>query len=480
MQPFWGRLVRRHRRLFSRACFVANVFFLFALFYTLSSGSLYYHRYLQRNNITSHLVVTSRLVSLVSSGWGLEHMVDISSAALNLESVISIQKLLESINMHRNWSERVVISPFMVLKKPDVDKMKSLLCPTGRNCTLQFKPLLDVEQAAERLMSLFSSGFIHPEFGGQIGFNARHWIQELMEGASVIESSSLKHAHALALKCFLEGKVCSSELDQEINEFLYFETEMSLMDWIRNGTAAFYQIWKYYPSVLGLNDDNLGPSLIDICRKLGYRGIHLIPFDPPMRTSIYRSIDQRMSILNDIVLPTTQSACKQWCLENVDKLYDNEYLSIRIPPSLIMSSSSSDGSCLEELIRLLEEKEETIFLTSSELHQILSVGWSMEIWDGYLVLRNFLEETVAVSILHIDSFNSALNERQKPILDMLCGHQNVSQPRVKLIEMNTTNQQVKFGLGKEMWRNTTIYDCHDKLQLQSGKSYLLVPMYTLN
>lgn len=42
-------------------------------------------------------------------------------------------------------------------------------------------------------------------------------MQELKEGASVLESSSLKHSHALALKCFLEGKVCSAETDQEIN-----------------------------------------------------------------------------------------------------------------------------------------------------------------------------------------------------------------------------------------------------------------------
>ncbi|GJQ13948.1 hypothetical protein GpartN1_g5739.t1 [Galdieria partita] len=472
MNPFWGRLVRRRRRLFSRAFLVADVFFLFALFYTLSSGSLYYHRYLHRNNITGHLVVTSRLVALVSSGWGLNHMVDIPNAALNIESITIMKKLLESINLNRKWSERVVISPFMVLKKPDVDKMKLLECPTGSNCTLQFKPLLEVGQAAESLMSLFTDGLIHPEFGGQIGFNARHWIQEMLEGASVMESSSLKHAYALALKCFLEGKVCSSESDQELNEFLYFETELFLMDWIRNGTAAFYEFWKYYPSVLGLNDDNLGPSLIDICRKLGYRGIHLIPFDTPMRSRIYRSIDQRMSILNDIALPTTQNACKQWCLENASKLYDSEYLSIRIPPSLLMDSSSSDGSCLELLIRQLEEKEETIFLTSSELHQILSVGWSMEIWNGYLVLRNFLEEIVTVSILHIDSFNSAWNERQKPILDMLCGHQNVSEPQVKLIEMNA----FKFFFVKETGRNSTIYDCRDKLQLESGKSYLLFPM----
>lgn len=132
--------------------------------------------------------------------------------------------------------------------------------------------------------------------------------------------------------------------------------------------------------------NSLGPSLIDICRQLGYRGIHVVPFANPMNTRIYRNIDQRMSILTDITLPATQSACKQWCMENLDKLSDREYLSIRIPPTLLlMDTSLSDGeSCLKLLIRQLEEKEETTFLTSSELHQILSVGWSMEVSESQL------------------------------------------------------------------------------------------------
>lgn len=127
-------------------------------------------------------------------------------------------------------------------------------------------------------------------------------------------------------------------------------------------------------------DCSLGPSLIDICRQLGYRGIHVISMATPWR--IYRNVDQRMSILNDIVLPTAESVCKQWCMENLDKLlYDSgEYLSIRIPPSLLFNDTTMSGnSCFHFLVHKLEEKEDTLFLTSSELHQILSVGWSMEV-----------------------------------------------------------------------------------------------------
>lgn len=471
--------MRRHRRLYSRAFIVANFFFLFAVFYTLSSSSLYYHRYLHRSSVTNNLVATSRLVALVSSGWGLDHLLDIPSAALNLKSVTALDSLLESVNRNRDWSERVVITPFMVLKKPDVNTMKLLLhCPTSSNCTLLLKPLLDEKDdrpTVEMLKSLFKAGYIHPELGGQIGFNARHWMRELEQaGASWMENlQSSPHANFLAWKCFMEGRVCSAEVDQEINEFLYFETESLLMDWMRNASNAFYEWWKYYPSILGLHDDTLGPSLIDICRQLGYRGIHVISMATPWR--IYRNVDQRMSILNDIVLPTAESVCKQWCMENLDKLlYDSgEYLSIRIPPSLLFNDTTMSGnSCFHFLVHKLEEKEDTLFLTSSELHQILSVGWSMEIWDGYLVLRNFLEETVTVSILHIDSFNSAWNERKKPILEMLCdGYQNISQPQVKLVEMSPSKR-------KEKSQDATIYDCRDNLQLQSGKSYLLFPMST--
>lgn len=70
------------------------------------------------------------------------------------------------MNRNRDWSERVVITPFMVLKKPDVNTMKLLLhCPTSSNCTLLLKPLLDEKDdrpTVEMLKSLFKAGYIHP------------------------------------------------------------------------------------------------------------------------------------------------------------------------------------------------------------------------------------------------------------------------------------------------------------------------------
>eukprot|EP00871_Galdieria_phlegrea_P003165 jgi/Galph1/384/GphlegSOOS_G5133.1 len=500
MNAPWRRFLYRHRRP-SRACIIAVFFISFALcklavcpeylashytidwsllVYTLSSGSLYYHKYLRQTNLLSHLVSTHRLVTLVSSGWGTDHLVDIASSPLSVEYLNNLKQRLELLNEDKNIWERVAVSPFMVLKMPDFDWMKVNQCPSALNCSFQGKNLLKDEQVIGALRSLFTNGFIHPEFGGQVGFNLWHWLQELQEGAENVQALSKQDSNLLAVNCFLNNKVCSLEPDQESNEFLYFETEHHLTEWIKYGTDEFYQQWGYYPSVLALSDHNLGPSLMDIFRRLGYFGIHVIPQEAS-DISLYRNLDRRISVVSDIYLPATEHECLSWLERHWSSLEDMEYLSIRVPPSLLFSPLNNNTiSCVHMLVKELRERDDTLFLTSSEWHQILHHGWSKEIWHEYVVLRNFLETFVVLPILQIDQRNSLLPTQKKPIVEMLCANRSTSSPLV-LVQVDScadkkmTLERLFSTTSLEACDNRVL-DCHDKIILQSGKTYVLFPM----
>jgi len=301
------------------------------------------------------------------------------------------------------FDHRVVMTPFWTVGGPDMESMKALGCPFGPKC--EYRELLgDSVTGLQRepfnrgeLKDIYKHGFKkriwHPEYHARTHFDHKKWIAIMREKKD-----------AAALACFNMSLVCATVGYDLRSENTMFDTETEQMEWFKGGVQTFEKIWGYKPAVHSSPHNVSGKFLANIVEELGLIGVdNPLPESPEATIS---TIDRaRFDPFN-----LNFDYDKTW-QQLLEELQNKPYLSLayHAQNSFTTMYSPEQHNALMEIfrktIRKLREIPGVVFVTSSELHQIRTFGYSMEVWSDSFVFRNYNLHSVKLKVKNLKAVN---------------------------------------------------------------------------
>jgi hypothetical protein len=273
-------------------------------------------------------------------------------------------------------------------------------------------------------LDLWKRGLWHPEYHGRSHFNVKHWL-------------ALLRTDPAAQRCFDANMVCASSPELLRSEFTGFTSSADLKTWLEGGVNAFASFFGYRPKVMSSPHNAWSGQLADAVLDLGITAGELaedqeayVPHSPRLslhdryRFDIFfpgfecdRAIAEVVKMLH---VPARKSVVDRWYefLSFID-LFRTHYRPYHHSPggnherfmSLMwhaqntMSSTYSEAErfshmqCLQKVVSTVRRQlPRTVFVTGSELHQIRSRGWSQEIWQDSVIVRNYGDREVQIVV----------------------------------------------------------------------------------
>jgi hypothetical protein len=309
---------------------------------------------------------------------------------------------LEEMNMEAGkYDHRVVITPFWTVGGPDMESMKALGCPESPNC--EYRELLsDHESGLQKppfnrgeLKPVYMHGFKkrlwHPEYHARTHFDHKKWLNLLQVKKD-----------AASLACFEMDLVCATVGYDLRSENTMFDNEKEQFGWFEKGVQTFEKIWGYKPAVHSSPHNVTGKYLANIVKQLDFVGVdNPIPGAPEDAVS---TIDRaRFDPFNlNFDWDTT------WKLL-LEELQSKSHLSLAFHAQNTFTEMYTEQQhkdlmdVFRKAIRKIREYPGVVFVTSSELHQIRTKGWSMELWSDSFVFRNYSPRPVTLKVKNLKS-----------------------------------------------------------------------------
>jgi len=309
---------------------------------------------------------------------------------------------MEELNMEATkFEHRVVMTPFWTVGGPDMEAMQGLGCPFSPQC--EYRELLgDHVTGLQRepfnrgdLKDIYQHGFKkrfwHPEYHARSHFDHKKWLSLMRDKQDTA-----------SLACFNFSLVCATVGYDLRSENTMFEDEQQQFEWFQGGVNTFENIWGYRPAVHSSPHNVTGKYLANIVKQLGFIGVdNPIPGAPEDAVStIDRARFDPFNINFDYE--------KTWKLL-LEELQNKPYLSLAYHAQNSFTSMYTPEQHRElmeifrKTVRKLREYPGVVFVTSSELHQIRTKGYSMEVWYDGFILRNYSPQPVVLKAKNLKS-----------------------------------------------------------------------------
>jgi len=317
------------------------------------------------------------------------------------QSMMNFFQLMERLNAKAKRHEhKVVLTPFFTVGGPDFKAMRKIGCPSSETCEYK-EALLDAKEWGLSmppfnrgdLRSLYKMGFEkglwHPEYHGLAHFNYKNWVE------------GLKNEDHNGVICFDLGVVClSNHLALRSENLIHGSLEDQMMTF-RRGTQAFENFLGYKPKAHSSPHNLSGQFLVDIVTSLGFVGIdsfmqvnttkeiskfNRMRFDPFATDFIWdkawENIRRELNTFGNVTLAY-----------HAQNTFDYTYSKERHQELMAIFSKTVES--------LRQEYPTVVFVTSSELHQIQTQGWSEELWSDGFIFRNYNKTPVQVTVRNL-------------------------------------------------------------------------------
>jgi len=318
--------------------------------------------------------------------------------------------LINDLNKDVRFEHRVVITPFWVVGGPDYQSMRKNGCPYNSSAC-KYEELL-VNQSATGMSKSpfkeidlrplyrigFESGLWHPEYHARAHFNAHKWVTLMTGNDGEIDSN--------ARICFEMGLVCAKDRVVLQSEENIFKSESEQMEWFRGGDEAFQKFWGYKSLIHSSPHNVTGNFTLAIMANLGFIGA-----DNPVGQNLENFREMHISTVNRMRFdPFASDFDSEKAWTDIKKALEARgFVSLAFHAQNTFSSTFSPIeydkhlAVLKNFVYLLRNQypNSLVFLTSSELHQIKSRGWSVEIWSDGFLYRNFNRRSVKVKVMNL-------------------------------------------------------------------------------
>jgi len=332
------------------------------------------------------------------------------------QSMINFFQLMEQLNSKAKRQEhKVVLTPFFTVGGPDFKAMRNIGCPSNGTCEYK-ESLIDAKEWGLSmppfnrgdLRSLYKMGFEkglwHPEYHGLAHFNYKNWAE------------GLKNKDPNGVICFNLGVVClSNHLALRSENLIHASLEETTMTF-RRGTMAFENFLGYKARAHSSPHNLSGQFLVDIATSLGFVGI-----DSFMQVNTTKEISKFKRMRFD-PFATDFVWEKAWGDMRAElNTFGNVTLAYHAQNTFDYTYSKEKHQELLDIFArtvesLRQEYPTLVFVTSSELHQIQTQGWSEEIWSDGFVFRNYNKTPIEVTVRNLrDVYNFATDWTKKDL-----------------------------------------------------------------
>lgn len=310
--------------------------------------------------------------------------------------------LMQDLNKEApKFEHRVVVTPFFTVGGPDFREMRKQGCPTNATCKYA-ESLISMDNwglsmppfSRGDLRSIYKQGFEkglwHPEYHGLAHFNFKNWLEGLQQNDKD------------GVLCFELGTVCLSDRLKLRSECVMDGSIEDQIDTFKRGTTAFQTFLGYKPKAHSSPHNLSGKFLLQVLHTLGFWGVDSEVQDTESKVEISKFYRMRYDpFASDFYWENAWENIKRELLStntlvlayHAQNTFDMMYSSVKHQQLLDIFAKT--------VTSLREEFPNVVFLTSSELHQIQTRGWSEEVWSDNLVYRNYKTSPVQVTLSNL-------------------------------------------------------------------------------
>lgn len=319
-------------------------------------------------------------------------------------SMISFFNLLLDLNKDiSKYEHKVVLTPFFTVGGPNFREMRRLGCPDNQTCEYVESLIHNDDWGLSLppfsrgdLRSIYKDGFQmelwHPEYHGLSHFNYKNWIEGLKENDKD------------GVLCFELGTVCLSDRLKLRSECIMDDSPEGQIETFKRGINGFENFIGYKPKAHSSPHNLSGRFLLQVLKKLDFWGVdsevqdetpielskfNRMRYDPFASDFFWESAWENMK--RELI--TTNTLVLAYHAQNT---FDMMYSKTKHKELL---------NIFKKTIRSLrEEFPNLVFLTSSELHQIQTRGWSQEVWHNSIIYRNYKTNVTPVTMSNLKDF----------------------------------------------------------------------------
>ena len=322
---------------------------------------------------------------------------------------------IENLNYGSNFSQDVVITAFFVMSGPDFQAMTALGCPTEDTCA--YRDLWWNEDAGAGLAlepwnrgdlsSVYKQGFrrgvFHYEFHADRHTNVDEWVQFMADDddyAQYYFNQSLTGCNTSIVDPVTGKAHTVSGVYGNRTDTPYVFSQASIAARVNQGLAAFQDFFGYESKAVVSPFHQGAPSIGAVYRNAGMYGVSGLSngylkadgTSGSVTLGDYLSSVKRIYIdafYDNYNVTTTNTAISNWL--NTTNFVELEWHTYNVQTAIHNDTVHNQltGDFNTTIAYLRDLYPELTFVTSSELHQIQSNGWSREVWHDHLTYRNY-------------------------------------------------------------------------------------------
>jgi hypothetical protein len=338
-------------------------------------------------------------------GWpsgGLPMLTTVETAA----DLQALYELFTDLNARFKRQQRIVLTPFWVVGGPDFAAMRAAGCPHSDDCS--YKELFwhnssggldrspfDRGDLRALYRKLYDDGLWRPEYHGRSHFDASAWT-EYLKGGDVFARYYFERGMTMYHWGFSDpGTNTTHSLHCEYlaDDPAYTKTIAWTRDWLRVGLESFRLFWGYDSRVTSVPTHHAPEHLGEVLAENGIvaaEGNQLDFVDFISRFEIdldsylqlggaarVKGEAQRMRTALGQVLMHEDFVALQWHSQNaLSSMYSKEDAELLL------------GEFRATIDMVRSEFPGAVFVTSSELAQLKTSGFSVVEWASCLLIRN--------------------------------------------------------------------------------------------
>ena len=363
----------------------------------------------------------------------------------SLETLSDTQRFLQHWKSYSaSVGKHVPITPFFVMGYPDYDaiEQKNYTKIVTKNITQGHNPVFP---ETEGLLDMYVQGYQDqiwmPQYHGYLHFNYRTWLSQLREndpvahylfdnnivGINRSEGGSASAYYYPSLSS--EYKNVAKDPNSTDPMLRNFSIPYNETDWlVSNGKQVFYDLFGYHPTSTVAPNYQAGWNTISVWEDQGFNGMtgHVtMPVETCERLNQAgcktRDYETNMSIIDKRIEcdffwmgkynpPYWES---QYCKGKIESyVTSSQFTAITIHAGGYRSSVNGFGAdqMYNNLTALQNWMTQTypdiIYLTTPEMHQIKTRGYSIQPWYNKTIVRNYLQTDKEISLGGNDSPSS--------------------------------------------------------------------------
>ena len=398
-----------------------------------------------------------------------------------------LYEVIDGLNEGVNFSHQVVLTPFWITGGPDYEAMNELGCPSGPDCEYVHinwtdgpgglaKEPYDRGDLRPAFWRGFQEGYLHPEYHGRQHFNRQEWLQFMEDEddwtLAFFEENLIGRNYSIIDPETLKPHwVWNEHGNATDSPFIYGYNY--LYDWLSTGLQEFEDFWGY-ESKIGLPPFYGGaPTLPYVYENLGIIGMDCTSFSYHNETGVLTGVSVSIANLSTVSRSTIDGYCAGGigCVNLTarhsslsSRFSSSNFLALNWHGNNWFTSTYNDSYhwyIIDQFNQTIEWLRDTypelIIVTSHELHQIKTKGWSREHWHDHWTYRNYNGYTVNVTLTDLGTvYNGADWEN-----DYVIWYRDLAQP----------NRWTQVPLGSKLaLESGHVYEAYGKEILEPAPS----------